>query len=301
MKSKTVLTVGTSLASLLLVAGCGSGGGPTVGAASGPSAQPSSGGAPGSPSASSTSPSSSPSPTSTAVSFKAGQCLNDQPSWTDVPCDGPHFYEVASVVKDSKYAGDLVKRAAYRSSVCDEKVGEYLDGPAYGSLLLGAPLPVAADPDNSRQIVCVASQQKADDSGVVARTSSLKGALRGNGFFAYRMCLDGKASSSANVKLVSCTGPHVSEATYGFIMGKWGDKFPGAASINQTSLNTCEAKDKAYVGGVTRDDISFAQNSSGQGPWDKGHRLTVCFVQVNSGTVTGTMRNLRHKSISSIR
>ena len=299
MKTKTVLTVTGVAASLLLVAGCGGEAGPTVGAATA-TQTPSTSSASPTPS-SSTSPSSSASPTSTAISFSPGTCLNDQPSWVTVSCDEPHFYEVAAVVQSSKYDGNLVKRAAYKNSVCDAKVGTYIDGPAYGSLMLGSPLPVAVDPDSSKQIVCVVSQQKGDDSGVVSRTSSAKGALKGTGFYKYQMCLDGKASADADVKLVPCSGPHVSEATYGFIMGKWGDKFPGAASINKTSLDKCKPKDKAYVGGVTRDDISFAQNSSGQGPWEKGHRLTVCFVQVNNGKVSKTMRGIKHKSLSSIR
>ncbi len=292
---KSALGVATVAASMVLIAGCNSEVGPTVSAPS-TTASPSTSVATQAPSES---PTTTASPTNEPISYEVGTCLNDQPEWKAVDCDSRHFFEVSAVVKDSRYAGDLVKRSAYRNSVCDAKTAKYIDGPAYGSMLLAEPLPVAADPDNAKQIVCVVSEHKGDDSGIISRTGSLEGALKGDGFYDYQMCLEGKASA-AEVKITPCDGPHVSEATYGFIMGKWGDKYPGSDKVNKTSLEKCKKYDRKYLG-AERSDISLAQNSSGKGPWDKGHRLTVCFVQVNHGKVTKSLKGIGHKSLSSYR
>lgn len=287
-RSRGLLGSAVVAASVLLAAGCGgTGGTPASGSTS--TGAPSS---TGSPSRTSAAPA--------ALTLHVGQCLNDQPHWQTQPCDAPHFYEVAAVVPSTRYAGDPAKRAAYSNSVCDERGGAYLDGPPYGSLLLSTPLPRDADPQARKQIVCLISHSKPDDSGIVADTHSLKGALAGSGFDRYRLCLADKASGH-DVQVSSCDRPHVSEATWGFIVGSWGEKYPGEKAINKTSLKTCEPKDRAFIGGVDRSDISFAQNSSGKSAWSHGHRLTVCFVQVNHGKVTGTMKNIKHKPLSSIR
>lgn len=201
VKRKTTLSATAVAASALLLAGCNGGGGPTVSAPStnAPSATSQTSSASPSESSSSSSPTSS-SPTSTATptteeaGYKAGQCLNERPDWEVVPCSEGHYFEVSAVVKSSKYSGDLVKRSAYRNSVCDARTAKYLDGAAYGSLLLGEPLPVAADPKNDERIVCIVAEHKGDDSGIKARTGSLKGAFTDGGFYDYQMCLSNKAS-----------------------------------------------------------------------------------------------------------
>lgn len=295
---RRVLATTSAVGSLLLVAGCGGGAGPSVSSPSNPGT--SSPQAAATSSVQSPSPSTSASSTRSAPTFHQGQCLNDSPQWTAVPCTDPHGFEVTAVVQDDRYQDDLVKRAAYRTWLCDTKLDGYLGGPASSTLLLAESVPPAGDPDSAEQIVCLVRHARAAATGSVQDTKSLKGVLKGKGRFTYRICLSNKASEDA-FNITPCDGPHVSEATWSFSLGGWKKPFPGEEAINKTSLQRCRSKNKAYLGGVTRSDISFAQNSSGESAWKAGHRITTCFVQVDHGEVTGTMHDLKNGSLADIR
>lgn len=302
MVGRAALAAASSVAELVLIAGCGGSGGPSVSAPTGgtTTASRTSSSAPSPSTGSTTSASSTSSDDGEGVDYTKGQCLVDNPEWKAVPCTTSHYYEVTAVVQDDRYKGDLVKRSAYRNWVCDQKADAYLGGTSVASLLLGAVVPPAGDPRGSDRIVCLVYHAKAADKGQVTDTKSLKGALKGKGQFRYRICLAGKASDDA-FHITPCDGPHVSEATGGFSIGTWQTRYPGEDKINKTSLKKCRPKDKAFLGGVVRDDISFAQNSSGDTAWSKGHRITTCFVQVDQGKVTGTMKGIKHKPLSTIR
>ncbi len=291
-----MLAAASSAAAAMMVAGCGGAGGPSASApTSGPTTAPT--------------VSSPPTDTTTSapetgapgkVAYRKGQCLNDSPTWESVPCTSSHYYEVTAVVHDDRYQGDLVKRSAYRHWVCDQKADAYLGGQSVATLLLADAVPPAGDPRSGERIVCLIYHAKPSDTGEVADTTSLKGALKGKGQFTYRICLAGKASDDA-FHITPCDGPHVSEATAGFFIGRWATPYPGEEAINASSLKKCRPKDKAYLGGVVRDDISFAQNSSGDTAWSQGHHITTCFVQVDHGTVDGTMKGIGNKPLSTIR
>lgn len=308
---RKALTVGIAAMALSLTAACGSNDAPTVGGPATTAAPTQSASTPATSSetsSTSTSPSSTaPSTTTTtsaaAKNFTVGQCLGDRPAFTEVSCQSGHTFEVVAVIPNADNAGDLLKRSAAGSALCNEAGATYLGSGGFPVTRVDvAPLPTAGDPQAASRYVCVTSDYTPDlKKRNTATIGSAKGKLAGDGFYNYRFCLEKRASQTDDVKVVPCTSPHQSEATGGFLNGKPGQKFPGGAVITSNAMKYCTPVGQKFLGTKTRRDIIVSQNSGGTGPWSRGQMVTGCFVEVTSGTVTKSLRYILAKPLTSYR
>ncbi|AKU17458.1 hypothetical protein VV02_19095 [Luteipulveratus mongoliensis] len=248
------------------------------------------------------SPSSSTSSAPAAQDYAAGQCLGPKPGYAKVDCSTSHLYEVAAAPATTLYAGDLVKRTAYGTAVCNEQGAKYLGSAGWAvSRLQVATLPTAADPKNKERFVCIVQEFENSLKSLKQGTGSVKGKLTGSGFYSYNLCLKGRASKSDDVEFVPCNAPHASEATGGKLNGRPGAPFPGGDKIQKQALSYCKPIGEKFLGTKRRTDIISSQNSGGPGPWAKGQMFTGCFVEVTSGTVKKSLHYITTKPLTSYR
>ncbi|YAL84186.1 septum formation family protein [Dermacoccaceae bacterium W4C1] len=294
-----------AVVALIAVPACSSDDGPSVSAPSttSSSSPATSTSEPSTSSASSSSSSSSPASTSAAIArddYQVGECLDTQTRYAKVDCSSPHVLEVVAVVDDDRDGSDLVKRAARATATCNTEGASYLGSTALAVTRVAVnPLPSSANSAAATKIVCVAAEYRTSLSGYVSRTASLKGALHGNSFWNYNMCVKEKASED-KITFVSCSQPHASEAVGGRLNGKAGDAFPGNDKIQSEALKFCKPVGQRFLKG-NRSDIVVSQNSGGETPWKRGQMLTGCFVQVTSGTVTKSLRDIGDRPLSDYR
>lgn len=215
-----------------------------------------------------------------------------------MPCTQSHDAEVTAVLGSTAYANDPVKRTAFRNFTCLEQAGKYIGGPGYGSLLIGDYVTSSVDPKSDSRVVCTVKEYKSDDSGLQQQTASLKGVLKTKGFDAYKFCTS-ELPSGPDVKLTSCTGPHVAESVWGFTWGPFGAAYPGLAQQNARAMKGCTPYAGKYLG-ASRSDIVPSQNSAPASNWGRGNQITACFVQTNGTKVTKSMKGIGKKPLSSV-
>lgn len=205
-----------------------------------------------------------------------------------------------AVKNDNTDSGDLVKRSARQIAVCNTEAAGFLGNPGFGvTRLAGEPLPASVNGKSDEQIVCVAKEFRTSLSGLASPTSSLKGKLKGDGFYKYNLCVKEKASAD-EISFVSCDKPHASESVGGRLNGKAGDPFPGGDKVQSEALKFCQPIGRKFLG-APRGDIVASQNSGGAAPWGRGQMITGCFVEVKDGTVTKSLRGIKDKPLSEYR
>lgn len=295
---------------MTLALGACSDDGPTVSNPSAPATSGSQGGATPSGGSESSSPPSSPSTsetseeTSSAASepLAKGDCLGPKPSYERVKCSEPHDYEVFYAKGDTKYSDDLVKRGAWSTATCYTQGAKFLGNEGFGVTRLAVEsVPQEANPDNSKRVACMAKEYRTSGRGLASSTSSLKGKLKGNGFYNYNLCAKNLASDT-DMEIVVCTEPHSSEAIGGKLNGKPGDPYPkDGKKIHAAARKFCKPLAAKFLGGA-RSDIAYAENSGGKKPWSEGKMISGCFVEIKDKTkVTKTMKGIGDKPISSLK
>lgn len=217
-----------------------------------------------------------------------------------MPCSGGHDYEVFAVKADKTDVGDLVKRSARQVATCNTEAVGFFGNPGFSVTRLAAePLPATVNAKHDEQIVCVAKEFRDSLSGLASPAGSLKNKLKGDGFYSYRLCLKEKASGD-DTTFVTCDKPHASEAVGGRLNGKAGDTFPGTDKVQSSALTYCQPIGRKFLG-AARSDIVVSQNSGGPGPWNRGQMITGCFVEVKSGTVTKSLKDIKNAPLSKYR
>lgn len=239
------------------------------------------------------------------AALKTGDCIGPKSSnYPKVDCATAHDFEVMSVVKSANHSGDLVKRGAWSTAVCNAEGGKYLGNEGHPvSRITVRPIAPTADAKNASQIVCLAGEYRSSLKGLVPLTgkATLKNKLKGDSFFDYRICAKNRVSTSDDVEVVPCSEPHSSEGVGGRLNGKPGGTFPGEDKINPAGLKYCVPLAHKFLGTKTRKDIVPSINSGGPGPWSRGQMITGCFVEVTSGTVKKSLKGITTKSIASYR
>lgn len=228
--------------------------------------------------------------------YAVGQCLKD--FTVPVACSAEHDAEVTAIVPDT--APEDAARNARRTYACTDSALRYIDGP-YGTVLLSTSLEVDEDPQFRRRFVCLVARAKSDDTGVETLTVSLKGAVKRDGFFAYRQCTATLPHLESSLKFVPCDQPHVAESVWGFVHGPFTKNFPGRDSLNTTALSMCRPYAERYMGTAGRRDVVASQNSAPEDTWNRGLHTTGCFVQTDGTKVTGTLRGIGSKPLASLR
>ncbi|GAB3585836.1 septum formation family protein [Calidifontibacter terrae] len=219
-------------------------------------------------------------------------------SSTKIDCSQSHDSEVTAVLASTAFADDPVKRASFRNFTCLEQAGKYIGGPGYGTLLVGNYVTSSVDKKADSRIVCTVREYKDDDSGVQMQTTTLKNAIKTNGFDKYKFCTS-ELPSGPNVKLTTCSGPHVAETVWGYTWGPFGAKFPGTAQQAARAMKACTPYATKYLG-ATRSDVVPSQNSAPESNWVRGNQLTACFVQTNGTKITKSLKGIGSKPLSSV-
>lgn len=294
----------------LALGACSSDDGPSVSNPSSPAAtSPQGGSTPsagaetsGAESSSSSSSSSSPAETTSAGPLAKGDCLGPKPSYVPAKCSEPHDYEIFYAKDDTKYSGDLVKRGAWTTATCYTQGAKFLGNEGFGvSRIAVEPVPPEANKDGDKRIACMAKEYRTSGQGLASSTTTLKGKLKGKGFYNYNLCVKDLASAT-EMQIVVCSQPHSSEAIGGKLNGKPGAPYPkDGQKIHAAARKFCKPLARKFLGG-TRSDIAYAENSGGEKPWSEGKMISGCFVEIKDKTkVTKTLRGIGNKSLSKLK
>ncbi|RZQ65097.1 septum formation family protein [Amycolatopsis suaedae] len=217
---------------------------------------------------------------------EAGQCVAGD-SLTPIDCTKPHTVEVT---KGGTFPMELPATRPPQLDIfkaalpdCRAEAARYLGSDAYDATTLAAWMLWASEQDwqaGNRWYRCGIAQLTPDNKAMM-RAGTVRGALAGDGFYAFQACSSVKPQEAA-VARVDCAGPHVAEGLAVVPMGKPTDPIPSPEQFNAAARPKCTQALVNYLGTSTRSDVLAAWRWPSQQEWAQGYTNVTCFAQVDA-------------------